>query len=139
METVAVSTVTPVYRGAKTLPALVHALAEQRDAWERDDLPIRLTESIFVDDGSIDGSAEILAQLAEEYHWVHPITLARNFGQHPATIAGALHASGDWIVTLDEDLQHQPKDIVRLLYAALTEHADVVYARPHGQVHQKKW
>jgi glycosyltransferase involved in cell wall biosynthesis len=63
------------------------------------------------------------------------VELSRNYGQHSATIAGILYSSGDWVVTLDEDLQHQPAQIETLLKTACAEKSDVVYASPHGTVH----
>ena len=139
MDMITVSTVTPVYCGATTLRLLVDALDAERTLWEQHDLPLQLLEAIFIDDGSTDGSSAVLAQLAEEHHWVRPITLGRNYGQHPATIAGALHTSGDWVVTLDEDLQHQPARIAELFYEAAMSEADVVYANPTTSVHQDIW
>jgi len=63
------------------------------------------------------------------------VTLSRNFGQHPATAAGMLHCGGEWIATLDEDLQHPPERIAALLEAAVVASADLAYGRPAGRVH----
>src|SRR5690606_38851454 len=52
-----------------------------------------------------------------------------------ATVAGILYSSGDWVVTLDEDLQHKPAKIESLLHTACSEQADVVYAQPASWVH----
>ena len=65
-----------------------------------------------------------------------PLHLSRNFGQHPATIVGILHSSGDWVVTMDEDLQHRPEVIKLLLRKAVTGHDDIVYAKPASAVHE---
>ena len=62
--------------------------------------------------------------------FVRPIWLSRNFGQHAATLAGMASSGGDWIVTMDEDGQHDPAYIGAMLDAALTEQASVVYAKP---------
>ena len=59
--------------------------------------------------------------------------LSRNFGQHAATLAGMASSGGDWIVTLDEDGQHDPAEMTGLLDAALSERADVVYGKPTNQ------
>ena len=66
------------------------------------------------------------------------MTLSRNFGQHPATVAGVLHSSGDWIATLDEDGQHPPAQLVTLLVHAAESHADLVYAEPVSGVHDSR-
>lgn len=132
---VTVSTVIPVYRGAAYLRALTARLATVREVWEREASPLTLAEMIFVDDGSADSSGDVLAELREEYPWLRVITLSRNFGQHPATIAGILHSSGDWVATLDEDLQHPPEHLETLLREAVMSSVDVVYARPRTGPH----
>lgn len=135
-DTLTISTVTPVYYGQDYLEKLIVAIDEVRRQWEAEGCPFRLAESIFVNDDAIDASAEVLERLALVYPWVRVITNSRNFGQHPATIAGILHSSGDWVVTLDEDLQHDPHSIGRLLELAVLERLDIVYARPQKGVHQ---
>lgn len=133
---VLVSTVTPVYRGADTVAELAARLDAVRRRWQDDGWPFELVESIFVDDASVDESAAVLARLEDEFDFVRVVTLSRNFGQHPATAAGILHSSGDWVLTLDEDLQHRPEDAEQLLERATTRSLDVVYARPSGDVHR---
>ena len=130
-----ISVVIPVYSGADHLVALNEALARERQRWQTEGAPFELGEAIFVDDASIDSSSEVLRDLDEKYDWIRVVTLARNFGQHPATIAGILHTSGDWVVTLDEDLQHDSAAIESLLKIAAETNADIVYARPDGSVH----
>lgn len=136
MEKALISTVTPVYRGANYLNKLVAEILKLRDLLEEENYPIAMVEAIFVDDGSSDGSSSILAKLESEYPWVRVISLSRNFGQHPATVAGMLHASGDWIVTLDEDLQHPPSAIPALFKRAVESSLDIVYAFPLHRVHK---
>jgi glycosyltransferase involved in cell wall biosynthesis len=137
MKKISVSTVIPIYSGKDYLPALVAELAELRAIWNDDNAPLQLIESIFVDDASNDNSAAVLEELAKQYTWIRIVTLSKNFGQHPATIAGILYSAGDWVATLDEDLQHHPKHIIDMLKAAVTRHVDIVYARPLEAVHRK--
>lgn len=132
---VLVSTVTPVYRGAQTVEELASRLDAVRRRWDEEGWPFRLVESIFVDDASVDDSAAVLERLEAQFDFARVVTLSRNFGQHPATAAGILHTSGDWVLTLDEDLQHRPEDADALLERATTRALDVVYARPSGEVH----
>ena len=68
----------------------------------------------------------VIRDLEERYPFARGIWLSRNFGQHPATLAGMASSGGDWIVTLDEDGQHDPAYIGRLLDTALAR------ARPGG-------
>lgn len=137
MNKVLLSTVTPVYTGAAFLAELVAELADVRDALRQEGAPVELAEAVFVDDASTDGSAEILEGLAARHSWVKPITLSRNYGQHPATVAGVLHTSGDWVATLDEDLQHRPRHLMPLLAQAVQSAGDVVFAQPQAAVHGK--
>lgn len=130
-----VSVVVPVYRGANYLPRLVEAIAAERARWSEVSGKIAIGEAIFALDSPVDDSQEVIQALAAEHAWIRVVELSRNYGQHSATVAGILHASGDWVVTMDEDLQHDPRDIPRLLAAAVEGQADVVYAQPMGQVH----
>jgi len=68
-------------------------------------------EVIFIDDGSRDKSFKILCELKKENPEVSVIRLRRNYGQHPATIAGFDHARGKYVLTLDADLQNDPADL----------------------------
>ena len=127
---VLVSTVTPVYAGEEFLPDLLASLLRLRTEWEQDDGPLVLQESIFVCDGAIDDSESILKSFARQHPWIKVLSLARNSGQHTATIAGFAECTGDWVVTLDEDVQHRPEWIPDLLNAVVATGGDLVYARP---------
>jgi polyisoprenyl-phosphate glycosyltransferase len=133
---ITLSIVTPVYSGANYLESLVRELDKLRSRWITNNAPIELTESIFVNDASIDNSLAVLNALSEQYPWIVVLSLSRNFGQHPATEAGILYTSGDWVVTLDEDLQHPPSLIESLLIKAVTDGCDILYANPLHAVHQ---
>ena len=135
MDQVYLSVVVPVYQGAAFLRDLVRDLAAVRASFEAEGFPVRLVEAIFVDDGSLDDSFPLLMQLQAEYDWVKVVALSRNFGQHPATAAGILHSCGDWVATLDEDLQHPPKYLRQLLVEAVTTRRDLIYANPEAGVH----
>ncbi|MSR21880.1 MAG: glycosyltransferase [Gemmatimonadetes bacterium] len=91
-------------------------------------------ELILVNDGSADRSWDVIQRLAREHPWVRGIDLMRNYGQHNALLAGINSARFDTIVTMDDDLQHPPEEIPRLL-DTLNEGYDVVYGRPRKRSH----
>lgn len=135
-----VSVIVPVYSGENYLERLVEEVRFLRSSWELNEAPINLLELILVDDAAIDESPRLADALAAEHAWVTAIHLSRNFGQHAATVAGILHSSGDWVVTLDEDLQHRPSRIEEMLSSAVRKNDDIVYARPEKKaVHGKAW
>src|SRR2546428_334970 len=129
------SFVVPVYRGEQHLRDLVARQEAFRAQLESSGAPIRLIEVIFVCDEPIDGSASLLASLSRERPWISVIHLAKNSGQHAATAAGMLHTSGDWVVTMDEDGQHDPSRVHSLLESALPKSFDICYATPTSGVH----
>jgi glycosyltransferase involved in cell wall biosynthesis len=71
-----------------------------------------------------------MGTLAAQHPFVRLVWLSRNFGQHPATLAGMASTTAPWVATLDEDGQQDPQDIARLLDEALGHGALLVYARP---------
>lgn len=129
------SVVVPVYAGADYLPELVEELTALATELEGENAPIRLVEAVFVDDDSRDDSPAVLGRLETEHDFVQVVTMSRNFGQHGATIAGVVHTTGDWVVSLDEDLQHPPSRIPELLQAAVAGGDDVVYGAASGRAH----
>jgi len=90
----------------------------------------QIDEVLLVHDCGPDNSDEVIRELAAAHHWVRPVWLSRNFGQHAATLAGMASSGGQWIVTMDEDGQHNPQEIGTLLDAALAARSPVVYAAP---------
>jgi glycosyltransferase involved in cell wall biosynthesis len=73
-------------------------------------------EVVIVDDGSTDGTTELLERLTAGRPWLRILKLTKNFGQTAAISAGVDHARGEVIVTIDADLQNDPRDIYLLLY-----------------------
>jgi undecaprenyl-phosphate 4-deoxy-4-formamido-L-arabinose transferase len=126
-----ISVVIPVYQGELTLPGLIAEIVPLTTEFRT---PLGhtavVTEVLAVYDNGPDDSARVLHELSAAHDFVRPVWLSRNFGQHPATLAGMASSGGDWIVTLDEDGQHDPAQIGRLLDTALSERAAVVYAKP---------
>ena len=117
-----VSIVVPVYRSESILP---HLVAQVQAAMQASDVADRF-ELILVNDASPDGSWQVIRELAARYPFVKGICLARNFGQHNATMAGLNHASGEVVVIMDDDLQHPPQTIMSLVNA-VRDGFDVCY------------
>lgn len=133
-----VSVVVPVYRGEQTIGPLVAELHELgRPHLTPAGRPFVVDEIILVHDHGPDESDVVLEELEHSYAQVRVVWLSRNFGQDAATIAGMATAHGDWIVTMDEDGQHDPVFIGAFVDAAVTHRAELVYSkptntRPHG-------
>lgn len=104
-----ISIVIPVYNEEENIPKLYEELKEVLEK-----LPYNY-EIIFVDDGSTDRTYEILEELVKKDPHVKVIRFRKNYGQTAAMYAGFQHASGDVIITMDGDLQNDPKDIPKLL------------------------
>ncbi len=115
-----ISIVIPVYNEEAGLAALFDRLYPALDGLNRP------YEAIFVDDGSNDRSVAVLREQFERRpDTTRVIVLARNAGQHMAILAGFEHSRGDYVITLDADLQNPPEEIVKLA-AAMDAGADYV-------------
>lgn len=135
-----IAVVVPVYRGEKSLHRLVdELLAQAGPARTPHGRPYEITEIILVDDNGPDRSDQVIRELEDEVPIVRSVWLSRNFGQHAATMAGMAVSTADWIVTLDEDGQHNPADIPRMLDVALDERSPLVYAQPVNQAPHAAW
>ena len=110
-----VSIVVPIYNEVENLPDLVERIAQ---AMAGQALSFEL---LAVDDGSKDGSADRLRELAATRPWLRPVFLARNYGQSSALQAGFDRVRGRYVVTLDADLQNEPGDIPLLLQRLETD------------------
>jgi polyisoprenyl-phosphate glycosyltransferase len=125
-----VSVVIPVYRGS-TLPPLVEELAKlTSEQCSPEGRRFQIVEMLLVWDRGVDGSDRVVRQLAREHKAVRAVWLSRNFGQHAATLAGMTSAGGEWIVTMDEDGEHDPAYIGAMLDTAYRNQAQLVYASP---------
>jgi hypothetical protein len=126
-----VSIVIPVYQGENTLTTLTEEIALLAVPTKTaDGHQFQVVELLLVYDNGPDRSDEVIRQLAAVHPFIRPIWLSRNFGQHPATLAGMASSSGDWIVTMDEDGQHDPANIGDFLDVALRCGSQLVYADP---------
>ncbi|MGB7272344.1 MAG: glycosyltransferase family 2 protein, partial [Geitlerinemataceae cyanobacterium] len=109
----------PIFNEVESLPTLVDKIVTSLK-----DVPIDY-EIVLVDDGSQDGTTELLSQIAQTQPNLKAVILRRNYGQTPAMAAGFNYASGDIIITMDGDLQNDPADIPRV-FEELQKGYDVV-------------
>lgn len=115
------SIVVPLYRSAESIERLIRELSA---------LPVEGgCELVLVNDGSPDNTAELAEKFMQSS--ARPITLvklSRNFGEYNAVMAGLHHATGEYIVTMDDDLQNPPSEVLKLLAHAQAGKYDVVYS-----------
>jgi undecaprenyl-phosphate 4-deoxy-4-formamido-L-arabinose transferase len=123
-----ISVVVPVYNSQETLAALIDQLDRVLTNLEGN------FEAILVNDGSRDNSWAVISDLAKQFDWINGINLMRNYGQHNALLCGIRAARYDVTVTIDDDLQHPPSEIPKLL-VELDRGYDVVYGTPATEQH----
>ncbi|HWB64302.1 MAG TPA: glycosyltransferase family 2 protein [Chitinophagales bacterium] len=131
------SVVAPVYNSEKTLEELCSRIDSTFSK-------LGVTyQIVLVNDHSTDGSWNVIKQLKQKYGpLLVAVHLRRNFGQHKALLCGFHFAKGEYIITIDDDLQFFPEDIELLINKAKETHADLVYGtylngRQHSAV--RRW
>lgn len=128
------SVVIPILNSSKILDELVSRLFIVMDSLKE---PF---EIICVDDCSEDTSWNTLKRLKVKWDsQLKIILLAKNFGQHNATLCGMRQANGEFLITLDDDLQHQPEDIPNLLNEIENRELDVIYGIPMTENHKSNF
>lgn len=116
------SVVIPVYNGSKSIQELSDRLIAFFKSTSYS------FELIFVDDKSLDNSWEIISEIKKQnISIVTGVRLSRNFGQHIATCSGFKNTNGEFVITIDDDLEVNPNDILLLIENQIKTHADVVY------------
>ena len=125
------SVVVPVYNSEHTLDELYTRVKAVFDETLKQDF-----EMILVDDGSKDQSWSVMEKLHDLDPRVKIIQQARNFGQHPALLCGFHYVQGDFIITMDDDLQHPPEEIPKLVQVMNErDDVDVIIAKYEGRKH----
>ena len=104
------SVVVPVYNSEHTLDELYRRLSDVFDHVLKRDF-----ELLLVDDGSKDKSWEIMKKLRAKDSRVKLFQMSRNFGQHPALLCGFHYVKGDFVITMDDDLQHPPEELPKMI------------------------
>jgi glycosyltransferase involved in cell wall biosynthesis len=131
-ESAELSIVIPVYNGADTIRHLVKQLEEIN-------VPGGGLDIVLVNDGSSDNSREVCEELTRTSRV--PVTLVdhtRNYGEHSALLSGLRFARGDYIITMDDDLQHPPSEVLRVFQFACQQQADIVYTHSET-MHYPAW
>ncbi len=125
------SVVVPVYNSEHTLEDLYKRLKAVFEQTIHEEF-----ELILVDDSSRDHSFEIMKKLRSRDKRVKIVQMARNFGQHPALLCGFSFVKGDFVITMDDDLQHRPEELPKMINA-LNENpeVDVILAKYEGRKH----
>jgi polyisoprenyl-phosphate glycosyltransferase len=118
------SIVVPVFNSSKTLPILFNELEDVMYKFKDE------FELIFVDDCSTDNSWEVLKSIKEKYKYIKIIRLANNVGQWMATLAGIKKSKGKLIITIDDDLEYDTRDIELLINKYHSSKAYLVYGIP---------
>lgn len=135
-----VSVVIPIFQPTASLNELVaelNILAEPQETTTGKWFCVH--EIILVWDHGAGDSIDLLESLTESSQIVRAVWLTRNYGQHAATIAGMSASTGDWIITMDEDLQHDPSSISDLIDSAYSSDSQLVYAKPRELKHHAWW
>ena len=131
-----VSIVIPVFNEVATLEEIVRRVravdlsAETGQQLER--------ELVMVDDGSEDGSRDLLAKLADQYDDVRVVLHEQNQGKGAALRTGFQSVSGDIVIIQDADLEYDPREYPKLLEPILDGHADVVYGSRFSGGHEHR-
>lgn len=118
-----ISIVIPVYKSETIIAETVSKIFE---ATREHDFSI---EILLVNDGSPDNSWNVIKKLAQTYEEVHAINLVKNYGQHNAVLCGFEYSTGDYVITMDDDLQNPPSEIIHLINKIRNSEYDLVFGR----------
>ncbi|CAM3621134.1 glycosyltransferase [Smaragdicoccus niigatensis] len=128
---ITVSVVVPIYRGEQTIAGLVAELEQYTSPTTTPDgHRFVVSDVVLVHDHGPDRSDLVLSELEQRFDFVNVVWLSRNYGQDAATIAGMVASKAEWIITMDEDGQHDPAYIATFLDTALRERVSLVFSNP---------
>lgn len=122
------SIVIPVYRSEQIIAKTIQRIM---DVSENEGFAIEL---VLVNDGSPDNSWSILEQAAKRDQRIKSINLLKNYGQHTAVYCGIKESTGDFIITMDDDLQNPPEELHHLI-DKINEGYDLVFAEFNQKMH----
>ena len=125
-----ISVIIPIYNSAEILPDLAERLNKSLNTLTDQH------EILMINDGSKDNSWQVIQSLSSTYPSIKGINLMRNYGQHNALLCGIRNAKNEYLVTMDDDLQHPPEEIHKLL-KEIHKGFSVVYGIPQKLFHEK--
>jgi polyisoprenyl-phosphate glycosyltransferase len=117
------SIIIPVYKSETIVSKTIEATVE-----ELSNLDINF-EIILINDGSPDNSWNVIKTLAKQYKEVQAINLVKNYGQHNAVLCGFEYSKGDYVITMDDDLQNPPSEIIHLINKIKDSDYDLVFGK----------
>jgi len=117
------SVVVPVFNGRDKIDELFERIKKTFDARQC------RYEIVIVNDGSTDDTWQVIEKAAAKNPNIVAIKLTRNFGQHPAVLCGLANSSGDYMLTIDADLQNPPEELFKLIEPAVENNLDLIFAK----------
>ncbi len=117
------SVVIPVFNGADKIEELFQRIA---DTFEKRQCRY---EIVIVNDGSTDNTWAVINEAIAKNPNIVAIDLTRNFGQHPAVLCGLANSSGDYMLTIDADLQNPPEELFKLIEPAVAKDLELIFAK----------
>ena len=120
------SIIVPCFNEEECLPLFYKEVKKVQESFIKENINFEL---IFVDDGSIDNSLNIIKELKNDNNFIHYISFSKNFGKEAAIYAGLKKASGDYVALMDADLQHPPKLLIDMYKEVIENNYDVVIAK----------
>ncbi|WP_167044879.1 glycosyltransferase family 2 protein [Salinibacterium sp. ZJ454] len=128
------SVIIPCYRSVEALPPLVERLSGALSGLVASGR-LDAFEVLLIVDGSPDSTAHVARELTADLEAFTVLEMRRNFGQHNALVAGVRAAQYEVVVTMDDDLQHPPEQIERLIAPLENDHVDLAYGVPTVEEH----
>lgn len=117
------SIVVPVLNGADKIDELFRRISETFESKNC------RYEIVIVNDGSTDNTWDVITKAAAKNKHVVAVNLTRNFGQHPAVLCGLSNSTGDYVLTIDGDLQNPPEELFKLIEPAVEKRLDLIFAK----------
>jgi undecaprenyl-phosphate 4-deoxy-4-formamido-L-arabinose transferase len=117
----------PAYNASNCISDLVNTIVEVLNIQKIS------YEILIIDDNSSDQTWEKIRELKSKNSFIRAFSLLKNYGQHKATLCGMINSRGRVVITIDDDFENNPSDIIKLYHSIFSSNADVVYAEPNNR------